>query len=57
MAERSGGWDNTAGLEDIKNIRRSLLEDHDVKSVDTIFTASEIPTVEQWEQSTNDSRG
>ncbi|QUG43286.1 MMPL family transporter [Psychrobacillus sp. INOP01] len=51
IAERSDGWDNTAGLEDIKNIEDKLLADDDVMSVDTIFTASEIPTVEQWEQS------
>lgn len=51
IADRSDGWDNTAGLEDIKNIEDKLLADKEVKSVDTIFTASEIPTVEQWEQS------
>ncbi|WP_277584796.1 MMPL family transporter [Psychrobacillus antarcticus] len=51
IAERSDGWDNTAGLDDIKNIEDKLLADNDVLSVDTIFTASEIPTVEQWEQS------
>ncbi|MCZ8534448.1 MMPL family transporter [Psychrobacillus psychrodurans] len=51
IAERPEGWDSTAGLEDIKNIEDKLLADNDVLSVDTIFTASEIPTVEQWEQS------
>ncbi|SDN43319.1 putative drug exporter of the RND superfamily [Psychrobacillus sp. OK028] len=51
IAERSDGWDNSAGLEDIKNIEDKLLADKNVQSVDTIFTASEIPTVEQWEQS------
>ncbi|MFJ7827277.1 MMPL family transporter [Psychrobacillus sp. NPDC096623] len=51
IAERSDGWDNSLGLEDIKNIEDKLLADKDVQSVDTIFTASEIPTVEQWEQS------
>lgn len=51
IAERSGGWDNTAGLEDIKNIEDKLIADNDVMSVNTFFTASEIPTVEQWEQS------
>ncbi|MCZ8541227.1 MMPL family transporter [Psychrobacillus psychrodurans] len=51
IAERPDGWDSTAGLEDIKNIEDKLLADNDVLSVDTIFTASEIPTVEQWEQS------
>lgn len=51
IADRSDGWDNTAGLEDIKNIEDELLADNYVKSVNTIFTVSEIPTVEQWEQS------
>ena len=51
IAERTDGWDSTAGLEDIKKIEDKLLKDKDVMSVDTIFTASEIPTVEQWEQS------
>ncbi|MEK3979893.1 MMPL family transporter [Psychrobacillus sp. FSL K6-2836] len=51
IADRSDGWDNTAGLEDIKNIENELLADNYVKSVNTIFTVSEIPTVEQWEQS------
>ncbi|MFZ0578502.1 MAG: MMPL family transporter [Psychrobacillus psychrotolerans] len=51
IAERTDGWDSTAGLEDIKKIEERLLEDNDVTTVDTIFTASEIPTVEQWEQS------
>lgn len=51
IAERTDGWDSTAGLEDIKKIEERLLEDNNVTTVDTIFTASEIPTVEQWEQS------
>lgn len=51
IAERTDGWDSTAGLEDIKKIEERLLEDNNVTAVDTIFTASEIPTVEQWEQS------
>lgn len=51
IAERKDGWDNTKGLEEIKNLEDQLLADKDVDSVNTIFTASEIPTVEQWEQS------
>lgn len=51
IAERKDGWDNTKGLEEIKNLEVQLLADKDVDSVSTIFTASEIPTVEQWEQS------
>jgi len=51
IAERKDGWDSADGLEDIKKIQERLLEDNNVSTVDTIFTASEIPTVEQWEQS------
>lgn len=51
IAERKDGWDNTKGLEEMKNLEDQLLADKDVDSVSTIFTASEIPTVEQWEQS------
>ena len=51
IAERRDGWDSTAGLEDIKKIEDRLLEDNNVTTVDTIFTASEISTVEEWEQS------
>lgn len=51
IAERADGWDSTTGLEDIKKIEERLLENNNVAKVDTIFTASEIPTVEQWEQS------
>ena len=51
IAERKDGWDNTKGLEEIKNLEDQLLADKDVDSVNTIFTVSEIPTVEQWEQS------
>lgn len=51
IAERSGGWENSAGLEEMKKLEDELLADKDVQSVDTIFTASEISTVEQWEQS------
>lgn len=51
IAEKTDGWDSTAGLEDIKKIEERLLENNNVAKVDTIFTASEIPTVEQWEQS------
>lgn len=51
IAEKTDGWDSTTGLEDIKKIEERLLENNNVAKVDTIFTASEIPTVEQWEQS------
>ncbi|MEI4771289.1 MMPL family transporter [Psychrobacillus sp. FJAT-51614] len=51
IAERKDGWDNTEGLEEMKKLEDQLIADKDVDSVNTIFTASEIPTVEQWEQS------
>ncbi|NME04716.1 MMPL family transporter [Psychrobacillus sp. BL-248-WT-3] len=51
VADRPGGWENTDGLNTMKNLEEQLLKDPDVKSVDTVFSASEIPTVEQWEQS------
>ncbi|MER2260781.1 MAG: MMPL family transporter [Psychrobacillus sp.] len=51
IADRPGGWENTDGLNTMKNIEEQLLKDPDVKSVDTVFSASEISSVEQWEQS------
>ncbi|MEK4520477.1 MMPL family transporter [Psychrobacillus sp. FSL W7-1457] len=51
VADRPGGWENTDGLNTMKNLEEQLLKDPDVKSVDTVFSASEISTVEQWEQS------
>ncbi|SES29707.1 MMPL family transporter [Psychrobacillus sp. OK032] len=51
IAERSDGWENTDGLEEMKKIEDQLLEDKDVNSVNTIFTASNIATIDQWEQS------
>lgn len=51
IAERSDGWENTAGLEMMKKIEDQLLDDKDVESVKTIFSASNTATAEQWEQS------
>ena len=51
IAERKDGWNNTAGLEEIKKLEEQLLADKDVDSIQSIFTLSEISTVEQWEQS------
>lgn len=51
IAERKDGWNNTDGLEEIKKLEEELLADKDVDSVQSIFTLSEISTVEQWEQS------
>ena len=33
IAERKGGWNNTAGLEEMKNLEEQLLNDKDVDSV------------------------
>ncbi|MFJ5770623.1 MMPL family transporter [Psychrobacillus sp. NPDC093180] len=51
IAERNDGWENTDGLEVMKKIEEQLLEDKHVDSVNTIFSASNISTIEQWEQS------
>ncbi len=51
IAERPGGWEAEDGLQAIRALEEKLLADPDVKRVDTIFTASEIQTVEQWQQS------
>ncbi|WP_342599329.1 MMPL family transporter [Psychrobacillus sp. FSL H8-0483] len=51
IAERKEGWDNTEGLEEIKKLEVQLLADKDVDTVNSIFTASKISSVEQWEQS------
>ncbi|WP_391118022.1 MMPL family transporter [Psychrobacillus sp. L3] len=51
IAERKDGWDNTEGLKEMKKLEDQLLADKDVDSVNSIFTASKISTVEQWEQS------
>ncbi|WP_445678107.1 MMPL family transporter [Psychrobacillus sp. FSL H8-0484] len=51
IAERKDGWDNTEGLEEIKKLEAQLLADKDVDTVNSIFTASKISSVEQWEQS------
>lgn len=51
IAERKDGWDNTEGLEEIKKLEAQLLADKDVDTVNSIFTASKISSVEQWEKS------
>lgn len=51
IADRPDGWENTDGLNTMKNLEERLMKDPDVKSVDTVFSSSEIATVEQWEQS------
>ncbi len=51
IAKRNGGWDNTDGLTEMKKIEDELLADKNVEAVQTIFTSSQISTIEQWEQS------
>ena len=51
IAERQDGWDTTAGLQAMKKLEEQFLADKDVESVNSIFSASDISTVEQWEQS------
>ncbi|MFJ8063491.1 MMPL family transporter [Psychrobacillus sp. NPDC096426] len=51
IAERNDGWENTDGLMTMKKLEDELLADKNVDAVNSIFTASNISTVEQWEQS------
>lgn len=51
IAERKNGWEDTDGLTAMKKLEDELLADKDVDAVNSIFTASDISTVEQWEQS------
>ncbi|MEK5036785.1 MMPL family transporter [Sporosarcina sp. FSL K6-3457] len=50
VAERAQGWENTAGLQAMKTLEEQLTKDALVDKVTTIFTASDIDSVEQWEQ-------
>lgn len=51
LAERSGGWENSDGLADLKKLEEQVTEDPLVQDVSTIFTVSGIETPDQWEQS------
>ena len=50
VAERTQGWEDTEGLQAIKTLEEQLVKDSLVDKVTTIFTASDIDSVEQWEQ-------
>nr|WP_205961732.1 MMPL family transporter [Psychrobacillus vulpis] len=50
IAERKDGWDNTDGLNAMKKLEDQLLDDKNVDSVNSIFSAIQVSTVEQWEQ-------
>ena len=50
IAERANGWEDTEGLQAMKTLEEELAMDSLVDKVTTIFTASDITSVEQWEQ-------
>ncbi|WP_342506878.1 MMPL family transporter [Sporosarcina sp. FSL K6-2383] len=50
IAERANGWEDTAGLQAMKALEEQLEKDSLVDKVTTVFTASDISSVEQWEQ-------
>ncbi|MFJ7935074.1 MMPL family transporter [Sporosarcina sp. NPDC096371] len=50
IAERANGWEDTEGLQAMKELEEQLSKDSLVDKVTTIFTASDIDSVEQWEQ-------
>lgn len=51
VAKRNGSWENKDGLTEMKKIEDELLADKNVEAVQSIFTASQISTIEDWEQS------
>lgn len=50
LAERADGWEDEDGLVAMKALEDKLLDDPLVESAATIFSASEIGSVEQWSQ-------
>lgn len=50
IADRDGGWDNKEGYEEILEWESYLQEDELVGEVGTIYSVSEIDSVEAWEQ-------
>lgn len=50
IAKRDGGWEDDDGLNAMKSLEDQLISDQLVDEVTTIFSASEIDTVEQWNQ-------
>ncbi len=50
IAQRTNGWDDAEGLQSMKALEDQLSKDPLVDKVTTIFTASDIDSVEQWEQ-------
>ena len=50
IAERAEGWEDEDGLLAMKELENELTKDDLVDEVTTIFTASDIDSVEQWNQ-------
>ncbi|NYF25864.1 MMPL family transporter [Sporosarcina sp. JAI121] len=50
IAERTDGWEDREGLQSMEALENELSNDTLVDRVTTIFTASDIDSIEQWEQ-------
>ncbi len=50
VAERTQGWEDAAGLQAMMALEEQLTNDPLVDKVSTIFTVSDINSVEQWQQ-------
>lgn len=48
IAERSGGWEDEDGLRSMKELEDQLLSDELVNNATTIFSASDIGSVDEW---------
>ncbi|WP_107943369.1 MMPL family transporter [Metasolibacillus fluoroglycofenilyticus] len=54
LAEREDGWDNEDGLTKILAIQQQLEQEALVKQVDSLFTATQIDSVEIWQAANAD---
>ena len=50
IAERAGGWEDDDGLNAMKELEDTLLSDKLVVNATTLFSTSDIDSVEQWNQ-------
>lgn len=48
IAKRAGGWENEDGLNALKSLEETFEQDQLVEEVTTIFSASDIQSVEEW---------
>lgn len=48
IAERADGWNNDDGLQSLKSLEETLIGDQLVKEATTIFSASDIDSVDEW---------